>query len=71
MSKQRAALLKTQDEKDTYQIKLKLQGGHWATFEYSDRFLAREHYDVLTANGVLATVAIKEAVFETRTREKS
>jgi hypothetical protein len=71
MVKQRAALLKNPDEKDTYQIELKLQGGHWARFEYSDRFLAREHYDLLTAHGVLATVAIKEAIFETRKTTKS
>jgi hypothetical protein len=71
MVKQRAALLKNADEKDIYTIKLKLQGGHWATFEYSDRFLAREHYDILTAQGVLATVAIKDAVFETTKRSQT
>lgn len=71
MARQRAALLKKTDEKDIYTIDLKLQGGNWAKFEYSDRFVAREHYDYLTAHGVLATVAIKEAVFGTRTAEKS
>jgi len=60
--KQRGVLLGTND-KTKYKIDLELQQGRTATFIYSDRQMAKEHYAQLTAQGVVGGVAIRNHTF--------
>lgn len=60
----RALLLKTDSENSIYRIKIRLQEGKTATFDYSDRIMAREHYEQLSFHGVIGGVAIREINLE-------
>jgi len=60
----RALLLKTENEDTIFRIKIRLQEGKTATFDYSDRTMAREHFDQLRFHGVVGGVAIREITFE-------
>ena len=62
-SGQRAALLDNGAPK-SYEIHLKLQEGKTATFSYSDRFLARSHWEQLQGLGIIAGHAIKAYEFK-------
>ncbi len=50
--------------KQTYQIEMQLQEKQTARFEYSDRDMAREHYEQLRAQGVVGGLAIKQIEFK-------
>ena len=60
----RATLLKSEDEVSLFQINIRLQEGRTATFTYSDRVMAREHFEQLRFHGVVGGVAIREINFE-------
>ena len=60
----RALLLKTDSENTIYRIKIRLQEGRTAEFNYSDRVMAREHYEQLSFHGVIGGVAIREINLE-------
>jgi hypothetical protein len=60
---QRAALLDNGSPK-SYEIHLKLQEGKTARFVYSDRFLARSHWEQLQGLGIIAGHAIKAYEFK-------
>ena len=60
----RATLLKSDDEVSLFQITIRLQEGRTATFTYSDRVMAREHFEQLRFHGVVGGVAIREINFE-------
>ena len=62
MTKTRGALLGT-TAKTQYRIQLELQEGRTATFTYSDRSMAREHYLQLTALGAVGGYAIRSHEF--------
>ena len=61
---QRAALLDTAAEPRRYEIHLRLQEGKTVTFTYSDRFLARSHWEQLQGSGMIAGHAIKDYEFK-------
>lgn len=64
MTKKTPALLATgQPTEEPYRITLKLQQGRTATFSYSDRAMARDHWDTLRALGVIGGHAIKDSQF--------
>ena len=63
MTKQ-ATLLKPSTEKSVYKITIKLQEGRTALFEYSDRYMAREHFEQLQFHGVIGGVAIRDIKLE-------
>jgi len=60
----RATLLKSDAEKSVYKISIKLQEGRTANFEYSDRYMAREHFEQLQFHGVIGGVAIRDIKLE-------
>jgi len=60
----RAALLKNPDRPDLFRIRMRLQENRTAVFEYSDRVMAREHFDELRFHGVIGGVAIRSIEFE-------
>ena len=62
--KQRPALLKTENYEVLYTIRMRLQENKTATFTYSDRTMAREHFEQLRFHGLVGGVAIKEIDFE-------
>jgi hypothetical protein len=62
MKQQRPAILGTAS-KMTYRIELGLQEGKTAEFNYSDRFLARTHWDQLQGNPMIGGHAIKTYKF--------
>lgn len=48
----------------TYMIKMQLQNSQWAEMTFSDRDMARNHFDLLRTVGVLGGSAIREIVFQ-------
>jgi hypothetical protein len=60
----RALLLKSDDEASLFRINIRLQEGKTATFTYSDRTMAREHFEQLRFHGVVGGVAVREITFE-------
>lgn len=70
MARQRPALLQTQqdDTERPYEIRLRMQEGRTAVFSYSDKHMAREHYDTLRAHGVLGGYAIRTTEFHDTTK---
>lgn len=60
----RAAILKSKNEETVYRVHMRLQEGRTAMFEYSDRPMAREHFDFLRATGLVGGFAIKDIRFE-------
>jgi hypothetical protein len=60
--KQRPAILGTEN-KMLYRIELGLQEGKTAEFNYSDKFLARTHWDQLQGVPVIGGHAIKSYKF--------
>jgi len=63
----RSALLQPQQSDLTYRVAMTLQQGRRCEFLYSDRQLARDHFEVLRAVGVIGTWAIKEITFHEHT----
>jgi hypothetical protein len=61
---QRAALLANGSTPKNYEIHLRLQEGKTAVFTYSDRFLARSHWEQLQGQGLIAGHAIKDYEFK-------
>ena len=61
--KQRPALLKSNETRSQYRIEMRLQEGRTAEFIYSDRHMAREHFDHLRTVGVVGGVAIRHIEF--------
>lgn len=59
----RAALLKNTDAQEVYKVHIRLQQNQWCEFCYSDRTMAREHFDLLRTIGVIGSLAIKEIQF--------
>jgi len=59
----RAALLKNTDAQEVYKVYIRLQQNQWCEFCYSDRTMAREHFDLLRTIGVIGQLAIKEIKF--------
>ena len=60
----RALLLKSENDESLFRINIRLQEGRTATFTYSDRTMAREHFEQLRFHGVVGGVAIREINFE-------
>lgn len=58
--KQRPALLKDPTKPQSYHISLKLQENQTAEFIYSDRDMARNHYEQLRAQMVCGGLAVKQ-----------
>jgi hypothetical protein len=69
--KQTARLLKNTNEHRLYRIRMRLQEGRTALFEYSDHDMARQHYDELRFHGVIGGVAIRDIAFEETKNVKS
>jgi hypothetical protein len=63
MIKQQPTLLKDPNKPSRFRIDLTLQEKKTAKFEYNDRFMAREHYEQLRAQGVCGGLAIKSIEF--------
>jgi hypothetical protein len=59
-----AALLQSKDAKRVYRIRLVLQEKQTAEFTYSDRFLARTHWDQLQGTGLIGGYAIKNYEYD-------
>lgn len=61
----RAALLKNPNEAtgQNYEVAMRLQEGRTALFRYSDRHMAREHYDFLRTVGQIGGYYIREITF--------
>jgi hypothetical protein len=55
----KAALLDNPEAIKQYEIHLRPQEGKTATFVYSDRFLARSHWEQLQGQGIVGGHAIK------------
>ena len=70
MAKQKSALLQPHPDQDDrpYEVRIRLQEGRTAVFTYSDRQMARDHYDALRAIGVLGGYAIRHAEYHDSTR---
>lgn len=64
MKKQTAALLDSPAQAQRYVIKLRLQEGHYAEFIYSDREMARRHYDQIDAQQVVGGRVVKGITWE-------
>lgn len=62
--KQKPKLLASKDEQTHYRINLTLQEGRTATFTYSDRTMARDHWDQLRFHGVIGGFAIRDSHWE-------
>jgi hypothetical protein len=65
--KKTAALLEPKTAKKIYRIRLTLQERQTAEFVYSDRMMARSHYDQLQGTGIVGGYAIKSYSFEEET----
>lgn len=61
--KKQPILLTAENNSKLFQINMRLQEGRTATFTYSDRFMAREHFEQLRFHGVVGGVAIREINF--------
>ena len=66
--KTRPAILTPPDllERTRYHITLQLNGGHSCEFQYTDRMMAREHYDQMRALMQICNQAIRHIDFEER-----
>jgi hypothetical protein len=62
--KKQPLLLTSENETKLFQLNIRLQEGRTATFTYSDRTMAREHFEQLRFHGVVGGVAIREINFE-------
>lgn len=62
--KKQALLLKSDTENSIFRISIKLQEGRTANFDYSDRHMAREHFEQLQFHGVIGGVAIRDIKLE-------
>jgi hypothetical protein len=60
----RPVLLKSENDQSLFRINIRLQEGKTATFTYSDRVMAREHFEQLRFHGVVGGAAIREINFE-------
>jgi len=60
----RPVLLKSDNDQSLFRINIRLQEGRTATFTYSDRVMAREHFEQLRFHGVVGGVAVREITFE-------
>jgi len=65
--KKTAVLLEPKTAKKIYRIRLTLQERQTAEFIYSDRMMARSHYDQLQGTGIVGGYAIKSYSFEEET----
>lgn len=64
MKKKPAALLDKPGQEYLYKISLKLQEGHHADFTYSDREMARRHYEQIDAQQVVGGRVVKNISWE-------
>jgi hypothetical protein len=62
--KKQPLLLTSENDPVLFRINIRLQEGRTATFTYSDRVMAREHFEQLRFHGVVGGVAVREITFE-------
>ena len=64
MTRQRARLLEDPETPKMFKVRLILQENRTAEFTYSERRLAREHYDFLRGTMLVGGFAVKEIFWE-------